>query len=103
MAVPEWLRLRRGGVELRIRLNPRSSKNRVVGLYGDRLKIQLTAPPVGGAANEALTAFLARAAGVSRSRVEVVSGAKDRSKTVLVSHEDPEALAARLRETLAPD
>lgn len=95
-----WLRLRRGGVEVRVRLNPRASRNRVDGLYGDRLKIRLTAAPVGGEANESLMRFLAKAARVPPSRVRIVEGMRDRSKTVLLESDDPRRTAQRLRSAL---
>lgn len=98
--LPSWMRLRSTGVELRIRLAPRSSRDRVSGTYGDRLKIHLTAVPVGGAANAALEAFLARAAGRPARAARVVFGHKDRSKTVLVECDDPESTASRLLDAL---
>lgn len=96
----DWLRLREGGVEVRVRLMPRASRDRVSGLFGDRLKIALTAPPVGGQANRALVRFVAKAAGVAPSTVRVVVGEKDRSKLVLVSTDRRQAVAARLRALL---
>jgi len=95
-----WLRVRRTGVEVRVRLNPRASRNRIDGLYGDRLKIRLTAAPVGGEANDALIRFLAKAARVPPSRGRIVEGLRDRSKTVLLESDTPEQTAARLREGL---
>ncbi len=98
----EWMRQREGGIELRLRLAPRASRNRVAGLYGDRLKIQLTAPPVGGAANSALIAFLSQALRVPRRDIAIVAGVKDRSKIVLLSCSDPAAKAAEIERVLAP-
>jgi hypothetical protein len=53
-------------------------------MMGDRLKVQLTAPPVDGAANEALRAFLGKALGVAKSRIEIVRGETSRKKTLRV-------------------
>ncbi len=99
--MPEWMRQRESGVELRVRLIPRAARNRVVGLYGDRLKISLSAPPVGGAANQALVRYLAAAAHVAPSRVRVVAGLKDRSKTVLIETDEPARLYSALTAALA--
>lgn len=99
---PPWLRLREGGIELAIRLVPRASRDRVVGTYGDRLKISLTAPPVAGAANEALSKFLGKALRVAPSLVLVVRGARDRSKTILIQCADAPELAARAIRVLVP-
>jgi hypothetical protein len=49
------------------------------------LKIRLTAPPVDGAANEALIAFLSETFAVSRSSVEIISGQSARQKIIRVS------------------
>jgi uncharacterized protein len=73
------------GVRLRLRVQPRASRNEVVGVYGDALRVRLTAPPVDGAANEALIRFLAERLGVSRAAVRLVSGASSRAKVVEVS------------------
>ncbi len=96
-----WIRLRERGVELRVRLMPRAACDGVQGLHGDRVKIRLTAPPVGGAANESLLRFLARLARVPRSRIRIALGARDRSKTVLLECEDPPALARALHARIA--
>jgi hypothetical protein len=103
MATPAvgWLRLRDRGLELRVRVMPGTSRVGFDGLYGDRLKVRITAPPVGGAANEALIRFIARALRVAPSRGRVVAGARDRSKTLLFECEDPAAAAERLRAVLA--
>jgi uncharacterized protein len=55
-----------------------------VGERGDAVVIRVTAPPVDGKANAALCAFVARAAGVSSSRVSVVRGQTSRDKVVRV-------------------
>jgi uncharacterized protein (TIGR00251 family) len=54
-------------------------------MEGGGLKIRLTAPPVDGAANEALVKFLARSLGVSKSQVEIVSGHTSREKIVRIN------------------
>ena len=72
------------GLIFKIRVQPRSSKNRVVGLYGDALKINLTAPPVDNAANKACGAFLANLLSVAKSSVTIVSGHTGRNKQVMV-------------------
>jgi uncharacterized protein (TIGR00251 family) len=83
-----------GGVRLRVRVQPRASRSEIAGVHGDELRIRLQAPPVDGAANEALVRFLAEALGAPRSAVEIVSGLASRSKTVVI-HGVVEAEAAR--------
>lgn len=90
--------VRRTGLEVRVRLSPKSSRNRFAGLYGDRLKVLLTAPPVDGVANAALMRFLAKAAGLPPTCGRIVAGLRNRSKTVLFETDDPAGAAARLRK-----
>ena len=70
---------------LRIRVQPRAKRDEVVGERDGAIVIRLKAPPVDGKANAALIGFLAKAAGVARSRVEIVRGANSREKSVRVS------------------
>jgi uncharacterized protein (TIGR00251 family) len=78
-------RAEEGGVTLGVRIQPRASKNSMVRLEDGTLKIRLTAPPVDGAANEALVAFLAHTFGVARSQVEILSGHTARQKVVRIT------------------
>ena len=73
-----------GGVTFAVRVVPRASKDEIVGIHGDALKIRVTAPPVEGRANEALIAFLAKRLGVRKSQVEIVAGATSRRKMIRV-------------------
>ncbi len=65
-------------------------------MAGDAIRIRLTAPPVEGAANEALVRLLARRLEVARSAVEVVSGLTGRDKLVAVDGITAEEAARRL-------
>jgi uncharacterized protein (TIGR00251 family) len=57
----------KNGVVFKVRVQPRSSKNQIAGLFDDSLKVRLTAPPVEGEANEACCAFLAKVLAVPSS------------------------------------
>lgn len=66
---------------LSIRVQPRASRDEIVGPHGDEaLKVRITAPPVDGKANAHLVRFLAKAFGVPRSRVTLLAGDSGRSK-----------------------
>ncbi|HEU4955617.1 MAG TPA: DUF167 domain-containing protein [Gemmatimonadales bacterium] len=84
------------GTRLTLRVQPRASRNAIVGLHGQSIRIRLTAPPVDGAANEALVAFLAERLGVSAAVVELVRGHGSRDKFVEVTGLAPEEVARRL-------
>ncbi|HET9466605.1 MAG TPA: DUF167 family protein [Gemmatimonadales bacterium] len=90
------------GVRLRIRVQPRASRTEVAGLHGDTLRVRLSAPPVDGAANEALLRFLAERLSVRRSAVQLISGATGRSKLVSVAGIDLEQARLRLRLPTLP-
>ena len=75
---------------------PRSPRSRVDGLRGGAVLIRLAAPPVEGAANEALVAFLSDALGVPRRSITIVSGERSRDKRVRVDGLDEAAVHERL-------
>ncbi|HIP97008.1 MAG TPA: YggU family protein [Anaerolineae bacterium] len=85
-----------GGAAFAVRVIPRAKKNEIVGAQGNALKVRLTAPPVEGAANEALIALLAKKLGVRRSQVEIVAGRRSRAKMVSVTGLTPAEVEARL-------
>ena len=70
------------GVRVSIRVQPRASANEIVGAHGDGVRIRLRAPPVEGAANEALIDFLSDALGIARRDITIVAGSSSRSKIV---------------------
>jgi uncharacterized protein (TIGR00251 family) len=76
------------GFVLKVLIQPRSSKNMIIGLHGDALKIKLTAPPVGGAANKMCIQYLAKSLKIPRSSLKIISGQTSRKKTVLIKYED---------------
>ena len=71
-----------GVVSFSVRVQPRASRDEVVGEYQDALKIRLTAPPVDDRANEALRKLLASRLKVPLSAVRIASGEHSRSKRV---------------------
>jgi uncharacterized protein (TIGR00251 family) len=79
-----------------VRVVPRSAKEGVAGYEAGVLRIRLNAPPVEGKANEALGRFLAKALGVPRGSVALVSGEKGRNKIVRIDGVSQEAALAAL-------
>ncbi len=69
---------------LSVRIQPRSSKNEIVRQEGG-FKIRLTAPPVDGAANDALIRFLSELLSIPKSRVEIVTGHTAKNKIVRIN------------------
>jgi len=73
------------GVVLTLRVIPRARKHEIAGMRDGALLVRLAAPPVEGAANDALIAFLADRLRVPRRAVQIVSGERGRQKRVAVS------------------
>ncbi len=80
-----WVRAHANGVRIDVRVIPRASRTHVAGERDGALLIRLAAPPVDGAANEALVAFLAKALAVPRRSVTLVRGETARAKTLDVA------------------
>jgi uncharacterized protein (TIGR00251 family) len=87
-------------VILHIRVIPRASKSAIAGTRGDALLVRLSAPPVEGAANEALIDLLARTLGQPRRNVTIVSGHTSRDKRVSIEGISDSDLTARLSAIL---
>ena len=86
----------REGVRIAVRVQPRAARSEAVGLHGDRIRIRLAAPPVDGAANEALRRFIAERLGIAPGAVAITSGLAGRSKTVVAAGVSAAHAAAKL-------
>jgi len=85
------------GVIVAVYVQPRASRDEVVGMHGDALRVRLTAPPVEGAANQRCREFLAKLLRVPKSDVTLVSGDKSRHKRLLIRGVDAAAVFERLK------
>ena len=74
------------GVLVRIRLQPRASRDEALGESNGRLRVKVTAPPIEGSANEAVVKYLSKTLGVSKSSVRLIKGQKAREKDFLISN-----------------
>lgn len=91
-----FIKARKDGVELAIRLQPRASKTEIGEEIGGELKIKVTAPPVDAAANQALVDLLAEKLGCPRGAIQLVRGHTSRHKTVWISGITAPDTAAKL-------
>ena len=66
-----------------IKAQPNSSKNKIAGLYGDMLKINIKAPAVEGAANKELIKFISKEFKIPKSDIEI-KGETSKKKTLIV-------------------
>lgn len=83
--MPEWLSQVPEGTILTLHVQPRASKNEIIGEQDGALKLRLTSPPVEGAANKLCCEFIAKSCGLPKRDVTIISGEKSRHKRVLVS------------------
>ncbi len=87
------------GVRMEVKVQPRSSRNELVGFQEGVLKVKLTAPPVEGEANEALISFLAEVLGTSKKNVVILRGETSRLKLVGVRGISPAEAENRLKKS----
>jgi uncharacterized protein (TIGR00251 family) len=87
---------------LGVRVSPGARKTRIQGVYGDRLKVLVSAPPEDNRANEELRALLAQVLALPKDYVMVRTGHKSRDKTLLLRGLAERELQARLAQALRP-
>lgn len=74
------------GLVLRLYIQPKASRDAIVGVHGDELKVAITAPPVDGQANAHLVKYLAKQFKVAKSQVIIEKGELGRHKQVKIIH-----------------
>jgi len=84
------------GIILSIRTQPGSSKNRIIGEYGGRLKLAVTAAPEKGRANKAVIELLADTLHISESSIHIISGESSRDKRLMIEGLTPEDIKSLL-------
>jgi hypothetical protein len=81
-----------------VRVIPRAGRSEFAGLRDGALLVRLAAAPVDGAANDELIALVARALGVPKRDITIVSGERSRSKRLRVANIDRATALAVLLE-----
>ena len=71
-----------GTVQMRVRVQPRASRNEISGVIDGALKVRLQAPALEDRANEALVEFLAELLKRPKAAVRILSGHHSRNKRV---------------------
>ncbi|QBH95410.1 YggU family protein [Limnobaculum zhutongyuii] len=87
-------------VILRLYIQPKASRDQIVGLHGEELKVAITAPPVDGQANAHLVKFLAKQFRVAKGMVTIEKGELGRHKQVRI--DNPQQIPAEIK-LLLPD
>ncbi|HKC49899.1 MAG TPA: DUF167 domain-containing protein [Myxococcota bacterium] len=86
-------------VLLELHVVPRAAKTAIAGVHDGRVKVSLAAPPVDGAANDALVAFIAKTLGRPKRDVELIRGEASRKKTLAIRGVTLAAVRALLEST----
>jgi uncharacterized protein len=82
-----------------VRITTRAPRDELAGVREDGVLLaRVSAPPVGGRANDSLCRLIAKAAGVAPSRVSVVRGERSRDKAVRVDGVDEARLLRNVAE-----
>jgi len=92
--MPYLSQLSDGSVLLRLHVQPKASKSRVIGLYDGCLKLAVAAPPVDGKANCEVEKYLAKTLKIPKRDITLKSGAQSRRKQVVVESLGGEAIRA---------
>ncbi|SMB84529.1 hypothetical protein SAMN05660772_02302 [Pasteurella testudinis DSM 23072] len=86
------------GLRLKILLQPKASKDQLVGLHDGELKITITAPPIDGQANAHLLKFLSKQFKVAKSSIVLEKGELNRHKQVFIP--EPKVIPAVVQALL---
>ena len=86
------------GLVLRLYIQPKASRDSIIGLHGDEIKVAITAPPIDGKANAHLVKYLAKQFRVAKSQVVVEKGELGRHKQVKII--DPQQIPTEVAALL---
>ena len=90
---------RGNALRIRVRVKPKASKSRILGVREGGLEVAVAAPPVDGEANSELIRTLASSLGCGKSAIEIVTGAGSRSKLVAIAGLTLAELLAKLDQS----
>jgi len=72
-------------MKISVKVLPKSSQNKIVGdIESGSIKVKLTAPPVDGAANKALIAFLSKELKIAKSKIHILKGESSKNKIISI-------------------
>jgi uncharacterized protein (TIGR00251 family) len=83
--LPPYVTEAEGGCLLTLQVIPGARKTQLIGAHGDALKLKVAAPPVDGAANKQIIAFLSRKVlGISKASIAITHGERGRRKRLRI-------------------
>lgn len=96
--IPSFITVQGNQIIIKVYVQPKASKTEAFGVFNERLKVRLNAPPVDGKANQALVEYFAKLFGVAKSQVQIISGETGRNKTITVKNCNLNALPETLKK-----
>ncbi|MGD0390695.1 MAG: DUF167 domain-containing protein [Tepidisphaeraceae bacterium] len=100
--MPIQLTAKAGGFALAVKVVPGSSRNRVAGEYGAGIKLTVTQPPEGGAANRAVIALLSELLEIPAAGIRISRGQSSARKEVVITGLPAEVISSRLNRRGRP-
>ena len=82
--INDYFKITGNDIIVKVKIVPGSSKNKIIGVYNDSLKITITAPPVEGKANKKCIAYLAKYFDVAKSKIEIILGQTSKNKLIKI-------------------
>ena len=98
-SINDCLKIAGNDIVIKVKIVPGSSKNKIVGVYNNALKIAITAPPVDGKANKKCIAYLAKYFDVAKSKIEIISGQTSKNKLIKIYDISQEEILEKLEKT----
>lgn len=83
-----WYFWAQNSLIIQVRLQPNASRDEIIGLYKDQLKIRITTPPIAGKANAHLIWFLAKSFHINQNKIHLLSGAISQNKRIRIEVPD---------------
>lgn len=91
------------GISLKVKVQPRASRNKIAGISADCLKLQLMSLPVEGEANEACIEFLADKYRIAKSNITIAAGQRSRTKVIKIAGFTKQAFLQLIAQDLHTD
>ncbi len=83
-SIDDCFKIRGNDIIIKVKIVSGSSKNKIIGVSNDALKITITAPPVEYKANKKCIAYLAKYFDVAKSKIEIISGQTSKNKLIKI-------------------
>lgn len=96
--INNYFKITGNDIIVKVKIVPGSSKNKIIGVYNESLKITITAPPVEGKANKKCIAYLAKYFDVAKSKIEIISGQISKNKLIKIYDISPKEFLNKIEK-----